>query len=792
MGRTGVRGRGAAWNPGPADCPETRLLSGDSLRQPDSQKGRAAARGMRESFAAAHTLAHERCNEIGISVLLKSSNTRSAFPPEGSVIQNDIKQQLAKERREEKKRQQDATKEIQLLEKERKSKIHYEKQMEEKQRKLQEQKQKDEQRRISAEEKRKQKFREDREKFKAVLSRTLERSSRIEQRQKRWSLEGPNTVNPESKMANRQLISSEKLELETSGSHKKKNVSSSGVQHSNAKVIQSPVLRYTVVPLSSNQLKNTTMLCKSTVTMPPQKKVETPLRVNLQAAPETSSAEAPEVSSAEAPEANSAGASEVNLVVHPEVSVGTTPKVKVEAFSESSEILLKGSEYVSLVSVDPSPDGSMDSSSKLSLNSSPEVSMEIPSGTSKEMSHKGTMDTIPEESLEAVLKENMDKPSETSVELSPNSCTEVKVETSPEVKVKATPQNILGAIERGETVASLTADSSQAVCQKHISNEESGDKSTEEVMNAEEATNISAAKPHSAREQREREKLEKEMEQRKVEDEIEKTVEDQEEFSKSDNEQPQTEVKQEDDQDQESQKALLQEEDTKTKTQKEDYTHKKEQEIIMLKDLEERLERIKRIEEIMKQTKKTDLNASKVAQTSVSDLCGEREADDEDESESDDADSLHGFHPPAFLKSMTSSTKLRTSFKSMKKNPRLLFLDINSDKIRTKARSSLKSKVKARKCISLSTRRMTNRLTKTRKPTETSNTMVPYKGLYTLSPEYICEQILEDAETETAVSRMFPCGQKQSPKGITAFHQSPQIPLDDKNRNESDSACSDV
>lgn len=55
-----------------------------------------------------------------------------------------------------------ANKETQLLEKERKSRIQYEKQLEEKQRKLKEQKEKDEQRRISAEEKRKQKLQEER------------------------------------------------------------------------------------------------------------------------------------------------------------------------------------------------------------------------------------------------------------------------------------------------------------------------------------------------------------------------------------------------------------------------------------------------------------------------------------------------------------------------------------------------------------------------------------------------------------------------------------------------------
>ncbi|XP_066212403.1 MAP7 domain-containing protein 3 isoform X2 [Saccopteryx leptura] len=754
--------------------------------------GRTRLRGMRKHrVATAHSLAQDRCNQIEISIISsKASNTRSAFPLEGSVLQSDIKQQLAKERREEKRRQQDATKEI-LLEKERKSRIHYEKQMEEKQRKLQEQKQKDEQRRICAEEKRKQKLREDREKFKSALSRTVEQSNRIE-RLKRWSLDGPNSVNPESKTANRRLISSEKLELGTSGSHKKKtNVSSSGVHNFIAKDIQTPVLRYTTVPLSSNHLKNTIMLCKSTVTMPPQEKVETPLGVNLQAPPEASSAWASEV------------------------SVETTPKLSVEAFSESSETSVKGSKDVSLASMDPSL----------------EVSMKISSGKSKGVFQKATMDTIPEENSETILKESMEKPSETSMEPSPESCCEVTVETSPEMKVTATPQksssvnkkpplpqipytrwpssanlscspshfstgqiqknrlpsispcmskqsaqlsvscetipaqqtlctqNLLGAINSGEEVVSKTADSSEAVCQKHVSNEESGDKSTQGIMNAEEATKISAAKPHPACEQREEEKVEEEMEQRKEEDETKKAIEGQEEFSKFDNEQPQTELKKESYQDQESQKMLLQEGDTKTKTQEEDCTRKKEQEIIMLKDLQERLERIK------------------VARTSIRDLCGEQEAEDESE---------------AFLKSMTSSTKLRTGFRSMKKPPRLLFLDVNSDKFLTKPRSSLKRKVKARKFIRLSTRIITNQLTKTRKTTETSNTMVPYEDLYTLSPESICEQILEDADSETAVSRIFPCGQNQSPEGLTAFHQSPQTPLDDKDRNESDSACSDV
>lgn len=54
-----------------------------------------------------------------------------------------------------------AAKETQILEKERKAKLQYEKQLEERQRKLKEMKQKEEQRRAAVEEKRKQKIEEE-------------------------------------------------------------------------------------------------------------------------------------------------------------------------------------------------------------------------------------------------------------------------------------------------------------------------------------------------------------------------------------------------------------------------------------------------------------------------------------------------------------------------------------------------------------------------------------------------------------------------------------------------------
>ncbi|XP_012582713.1 PREDICTED: MAP7 domain-containing protein 3 isoform X5 [Condylura cristata] len=107
--------------------------------------------------------------------------------------------------------------------------------MEEKQRKLKEQKEKDEQRRISAEEKRKQKLEEEREKFKAVLYRTMERSNRVD-RQKRWSWEGSTVpVNSENKAGDKHPVCTEKLGQGTSGLQKQKSLSSAGLQNSTAR-----------------------------------------------------------------------------------------------------------------------------------------------------------------------------------------------------------------------------------------------------------------------------------------------------------------------------------------------------------------------------------------------------------------------------------------------------------------------------------------------------------------------------------------------------------------------------
>ncbi|XP_078116467.1 uncharacterized protein map7d3 isoform X3 [Sander vitreus] len=81
----------------------------------------------------------------------------------------------------------------QIMERERKAKMQVERQMEERQKKVDEQRRKEEQKRLAVEEKRKQKQEEEKEHYEAVMRRTLERSQRVEQRQKRWSWGGLST-----------------------------------------------------------------------------------------------------------------------------------------------------------------------------------------------------------------------------------------------------------------------------------------------------------------------------------------------------------------------------------------------------------------------------------------------------------------------------------------------------------------------------------------------------------------------------------------------------------------------
>ncbi|XP_051810934.1 ensconsin isoform X3 [Acanthochromis polyacanthus] len=157
-------------------------------------EGATTLKGLRAQMAAAaQAQAEERRSLAGNS---PGPTTNPPAKPQGcrpvidgASLRIDDRLRVAKERREEADKQQ-ALRESQIMERERKAKLQVERQIEERQKKVEEQRRKEEQKRLAVEEKRKQKQEEEKEHYEAVMRRTLERSQRVEQRQKRWSWGG--------------------------------------------------------------------------------------------------------------------------------------------------------------------------------------------------------------------------------------------------------------------------------------------------------------------------------------------------------------------------------------------------------------------------------------------------------------------------------------------------------------------------------------------------------------------------------------------------------------------------
>ncbi|XP_075337802.1 uncharacterized protein map7d3 isoform X10 [Odontesthes bonariensis] len=157
-------------------------------------EGGTTLKGLRAQMAAAaQAQAEERRSLAGNS---PGPTTNAPAKPQGckpvidgASLRVDDRLRVAKERREEAERQQ-VLRESQIMERERKAKLAVERQVEERQKKVEEQRRKEEQKRLAVEEKRKQKQEEEKEHYEAVMRRTMERSQRVEQRQKRWSWGG--------------------------------------------------------------------------------------------------------------------------------------------------------------------------------------------------------------------------------------------------------------------------------------------------------------------------------------------------------------------------------------------------------------------------------------------------------------------------------------------------------------------------------------------------------------------------------------------------------------------------
>ncbi|XP_069014440.1 ensconsin isoform X7 [Embiotoca jacksoni] len=125
-----------------------------------------------------------------------NSPSNNAAPKADSLLFNKIdeRQRLARERREDREKQ-NAVKEAQWQAREERARQYYEKHLEERKRRLEDQRMKEEKRRTAVEEKRRQKLDEDKARHEAVIRRTLDRSHKTRQKPNRWSWGGVHHTN---------------------------------------------------------------------------------------------------------------------------------------------------------------------------------------------------------------------------------------------------------------------------------------------------------------------------------------------------------------------------------------------------------------------------------------------------------------------------------------------------------------------------------------------------------------------------------------------------------------------
>ncbi|XP_069895008.1 MAP7 domain-containing protein 3 isoform X2 [Dipodomys merriami] len=236
-------------------------------------------------------------------------------------LKNDVKQKLAKQRREEINKQFEANTEKNFLEKERKAKLQFEKWLEIKQQQMKEHKERDEQRRMSVEFNRKLKLEQETERYKAVVNRTLERTSRMDHQVKRSSWDG-SIINTDK--------SEHKKNLFVCGKENKPHscVDKEGTEDKQA--TGKYVLRYVHVPLlniTDEELKASMVVRKSAIQNPLQPMAEEPEKDKVETPPETTIEETPSSRAEVTPEIEATLSSQAEL----------TPEVKVDVPTISTE-----------------------------------------------------------------------------------------------------------------------------------------------------------------------------------------------------------------------------------------------------------------------------------------------------------------------------------------------------------------------------------------------------------------------------------------------------------------------
>ncbi|XP_065435883.1 MAP7 domain-containing protein 2 isoform X10 [Chrysemys picta bellii] len=527
-------------------------------------------------------------------------------------LKTDERQRLAKERREEREKYL-AAREQQILEKERRAKLQYEKQIEERWRKLEEQRQREEQKRAAVEEKRKQKLREEEERLEAMMRRSLERSQQLEQKQKRWSWGGALTAGSGGRDACDKLSASTMNLPKQMESPISKRLSSStaAITYSPDRAHRmhlSPVENFIVsrllTPTQSSlaRSRSTLMLSEQYNDSAPASPLKSPYKPSP-----SRSAERKKAASASTSDAMK-GATAAEVTQTEKIKREKRPTTPVSSSGLGSPLRRSDSPAsISKRSASPAPP-------KTVTKTYPQSPKNVKQYPASPVKHR-VISNLSQETP----KKKADKEKENT--------------TSHKPQLSSTEEVVGQAVaEKHVPSAGKTESSEGGFCGKDISKTAAG-KLTAGTTDAEEATKILAEKRRQARlqkeqeeqerqEREERERLEREELKRKAEEErirLEEEARDREEERRREEEEARRKAEEDARRRAEEEKMLKEKQEkelqAKLEKQREEAEAKAreaaehmrlEREQIMQQIEQERLERKKRIDEIMKRTRKSE------------------------------------------------------------------------------------------------------------------------------------------------------------------------------------------
>ncbi|XP_069068578.1 MAP7 domain-containing protein 3 isoform X15 [Pleurodeles waltl] len=610
-------------------------------------------KGLREQMvAAAQAVADERRNQSGNSPVPSSGNIKATTKPviDGSTLRTDERQRLARERREEREKQ-NAAKESQMIEKEKKAKLQYEKQMEERQRKMEEQKMKEEQRRAAVEEKRKLKTEEERERSEAVLRRTLERSQRLEQRQKRWSWGGAVPSDTDSQTGSSRLSPSNPVDLFdnipcTAGPQTSDEIGSSATKRStsSSNLKQAEIVINKRLSSSSATLLNAPDKASANSMTTQAHTPKGPMRsrsIDRQTSASVASASSAEFSSPESTQKPELGKQSPSLV---QKRPPSPSNVTNRRRSPSPANVAKRPPSPSTVKPiaqrtrPPSPSSLKQRPSSASLKQPPITRPLLTPTVTNVTKKKSDVESKPKDKHEGLIQESV---------LSPTSEKDMPVVAS-KSKEETSSKAFSGTITAEEAAKTLAEKRRLAREQRERDEQENIRRAEEERIQKEESDKRAAEEKVKREEEllklEKKKQMEEEEELKIIEEErIRKELEDQERL---------VELQQ-------------QKEEAEAKALEEAEKQKLEREKIMLQNMQERLERKKRIEEIMKRTRKMDQTDGK----------NENKSDDQEAEEIEDEEE--------FLRCQYANQEELTLQEESKSEEQLIFLngkELNYDK----------------------------------------------------------------------------------------------------------------